>query len=348
MKKIKVIIVDDSAVVRNVLSTHLRKYEDIEIVGTAAEPYQARDLIVKMKPDVITLDIEMPKMSGLEFITVLMKHYPLPIIIISSLVSGKCETSLKCLELGAFDVVAKPSSDIAGKLTFMIDDLHRKICAAAAANAKNLIRSQSNTNTIQLSQIQATEKIIAIGASTGGTEAIRKVLERLPSNIPPIIISQHMPAGFTTSFAERLNNICPNLEVKEAEDNDSLSIGTVLLAPGDFHLLLKRDGAKFKINIKQGPKISGHRPSVDAMFLSVAASAGKNAIGVILTGMGGDGSDGIVEMFKKGADTIAQSEETCVVFGMPREAIIKGGIKYIVGLEKIPEKIIEILGKKVN
>lgn len=343
MRKIKVLIVDDSAVVRNVLSTHLQKYDDIEIVGTASDPYEGRDLIVKLKPDVITLDIEMPKMSGLEFISVLMKHYPLPIIIISSLISGKCETSLKCLELGAFDVVSKPSTDIVGKLSFMIDELYRKICAAAMANTHNLVRSQSNGSVIHLSQIQATEKIIAIGASTGGTEAIRKVLERLPANIPPIIITQHMPAGFTASFADRLNNICPNLEVKEAIDNEGLSTGKVLIAPGDYHLLLKRDGAKFKVNIKQGPKVSGHRPSVDVMFLSVAQVAGKNAIGVILTGMGGDGSEGILEMLKKGADTIAQSEDTCVVFGMPREAILKGGAKYIAKLEDIPEKIIGIL-----
>jgi len=343
MSKIKVLIIDDSAVIRNILSSNLSKFEDIEIIGTAADPYEGRDMIVKFRPDVVTLDIEMPKMNGLEFVGVLMEHYPLPVIIVSSLVTGRCDTSLKALELGAIDIFAKPSSDISRNMPLQMADLHNKIIAASHAKVTKRITSGIIKKSSSLASIKASDKIIAIGSSTGGTEAVRKVLEPLPSNIPPVIITQHMPAGFTNSFAKRLNDICRNIEVKEAENNERLINGTALIAPGGFHLLLKRDGAKFKVNIKQGPKVSGHRPSVDVMFLSVAQVAGKNAIGVILTGMGGDGSEGILEMLKKGADTIAQSEDTCVVFGMPREAILKGGAKYIAKLEDIPEKIIGIL-----
>ena len=343
MSKIKVLIIDDSAVIRNILSSNLSKFEDIEIIGTAADPYEGRDMIVKFRPDVVTLDIEMPKMNGLEFVGVLMEHYPLPVIIVSSLVTGRCDTSLKALELGAIDIFAKPSSDISRNMPLQMADLHNKIIAASHAKVTKRITSGIIKKSSSLASIKASDKIIAIGSSTGGTEAVRKVLEPLPSNIPPVIITQHMPAGFTNSFAKRLNDICRNIEVKEAENNERLINGTALIAPGGFHLLLKRDGAKYKVILKDGPKVCHQKPSADVMFYSVAEAAGKNSIGVILTGMGADGADGLLKMKNKGALTIGQSERTCVVYGMPREAALRGAIDFVEDLENIPEKIVNLL-----
>ncbi|HPG29644.1 MAG TPA: chemotaxis response regulator protein-glutamate methylesterase [bacterium] len=345
MKKVKVLIVDDSAVVRSILSSNLRKFEDIEVVGTASNPYEARNMIVELKPDVITLDIEMPRMNGLEFISVLMKSYPLPIIVISSLVSGKCETSLHALELGAVDIFAKPANDISGAFPLIIEELHQKIIYASFAKVGNSIleKPKNEKNIEVLSNIKSSEKVIAIGASTGGTEALKRVLEKLPQNMPPVIITQHMPAGFTKSFADRLNNICKNIEVREAVDSEKLHSGLALVAPGNFHLLLARDGAKFKVIVKDGPKICHQRPAVDVMFLSTAEIAGKNAVGVILTGMGSDGANGLLAMKKKGAVTISQSERTCVVYGMPREAYLKGAVDFVADLDDIPGKIIQAL-----
>ncbi|MBP7653614.1 chemotaxis response regulator protein-glutamate methylesterase [Candidatus Dependentiae bacterium] len=348
MNKVKVLIVDDSAVVRNILASNLKPYNDIEVVGTASNPYEARDMIVSLKPDVITLDIEMPRMNGLEFISVLMKSFPLPIIVISSLVSGKCETSLLALELGAVDIFAKPTADVSRKLPLIINELHDKIISVSTAKIfkkqeKTFVPDEKKISLSNLSNINATEKIIAIGASTGGTEAIKRVLEQLPPNMPPIIMTQHMPAGFTNSFAKRLNDICKNLEVREAADNDKLYQGLALLAPGNYHLLLARDGAKYKVLVKDGPKVCHQRPAVDVMFLSAAEVAGKNAVGVILTGMGSDGAAGLLAMKNKGAKTISQSEKTCVVYGMPREAVLKGAADFIEDLDAIPNRIIRLL-----
>lgn len=276
--------------------------------------------------------------QGIFFLTLL--------IILSSLVSGKCETSLKCLEFGAFDVISKPKLDITNKMPLLINELYLKIKAANSAKIDNLIFSKSiydEKKIVGLSNITATEKVITIGSSTGGTKALEKILLRLPSNMPPIIISQHMPAGFTFSFAQRLNSLCPQLEINEAVNDTILKNGTVHIAPGDFHLLLSNYGSKYKIFTKQVPKICCHRPSVDIMFSSVAKTAGKNAIGIILTGMGAEGAKGLLEMFKQGALTIAQDEKSSVVFGMLREAISAGAAKYVVSLDLIPEKIVQIL-----
>ncbi len=346
MEKIKVLIVDDSAVVRNILNSNLSKFDDIEIVGTAIDPYDARDKIIKLKPQVITLDLEMPRMNGLEFIEVLMEHFPLPIIVISSIVTGNCETSLKALELGALEVVPKPTSDIAENLSYMIQELADKIRAVSKARIfKSAIGNSNsiNINTENILKSERVKKIIAIGSSTGGTEVIRYILENMPENIPPIIVTQHMPQGFTDAFAKRLNAVCKNIEVREAKNNDFLHNGLALIAPGDFHLMLTRSGTEFKVSVKNSPKVNRFRPSIDVMFTSVAMTSGINAIGVILTGMGEDGAKGLLLMRGKGARTIAQSEKSCVVFGMPAASIKLKAAEFIEDIEGIPKRILQIL-----
>jgi len=343
LNKIKVLIVDDSAIVRKIFSEELAKYPDIEIVGAAPDPFVARDKIVNLKPDVITLDVEMPRMDGLTFLRKLMKYYPLPTIIVSSLTPNGGKLTLEALDIGAVDVIAKPGGSYSvGDMSAQLADKIR-----AAARAK-LIQSPARGATVQTSQehlralAQTTNKIIAIGASTGGTEALKAVLTKLPHNAPGVVIVQHMPANFTTAFAERLNSLC-QINVREARDNDSVIPGTALLAPGNYHMILRRSGARYYVEVKTGPMVHHQRPAVDILFKSTARFAGANAIGVILTGMGADGAEGLKEMRDAGAGTIAQDEKSCVVFGMPKEAIKLGAVERVLPLDLIAAEIIRMV-----
>lgn len=343
MGKIRVLIVDDSAIVRKIFSEELSKYPDIEIVGVAPDPYVARDKIVALKPDVITLDIEMPRMDGLTFLRKLMKHYPIPTIIVSSLTPKGGKMTLEAFDIGAVEVIAKPGS--AYTVGDMSAQLAEKIRAASRVNLSMQDRNVE-TGTPRIETIRAlsetTNKVIAIGASTGGTEALKAVLTKMPPNSPGIVIVQHMPANFTTAFAERLNGIC-QITVKEAQDNDSVTTGTALLAPGNFHMILRRSGARYYVEVKTGPMVHHQRPAVDVLFKSTARYAGANAIGVILTGMGADGAEGLLEMKKAGAGTIAQDEKTCVVFGMPKEAIKLGAADKVMPLPQIASEIVRMV-----
>jgi two-component system, chemotaxis family, protein-glutamate methylesterase/glutaminase len=341
--RIKVLIVDDSAIVRKIFSEELSKYSDIEVIGVAPDPYVARDKIVNLKPDVVTLDIEMPRMDGLTFLKKLMKYYPLPTIIVSSLTPKGGKLTLEAMDIGAVDVIAKPGSSYS--VGDMSAQLAEKIRAASRAR---LIRNEAanGNSSIENEPIKAlaqtSNKVIAIGASTGGTEALKKVLIKMPPNSPGIVIVQHMPANFTTAFAARLNDLC-QISVKEAEDNDSVTPGTALVAPGNFHMIFRRSGARYYVEIKTGPMVHHQRPAVDVLFKSTAKYAGANAIGVILTGMGADGAEGLLEMKKMGAGTIAQDEKTCVVFGMPKEAIKLGAADKVVPIELITSEIIKMV-----
>ncbi len=335
---ISVLVVDDSAIVRKVLSEELSRERGIQVVGTAPDPYVARDKIVRLKPDVITLDIEMPRMDGLTFLKKLMKYYPLPVIIVSSLTKKGGKLAMEALSLGALEVISKPSASYSvGDMSVQLAD---KIRAVANVNMKAKIESARNQTppTEKVTGVKAlsatTNKILAIGASTGGTEAIKTVLMGMPPNSPGIIVVQHMPAKFTTSFAERLDSLCA-IRVKEAHDGDSVVNGQALIAPGNFHMLLRRSGARYYVQIKNGPMVHHQRPSVDVLFKSVADYAGGNAVGVILTGMGADGADGLLQMRQSGARTIAQDERTCVVFGMPKEAIKREAAEKVVALPDV-------------
>jgi two-component system chemotaxis response regulator CheB len=343
-RKIRVLIVDDSAIVRKIFTQELSKYPDIEVVGTAPDPYIARDKIVALKPDVITLDIEMPRMDGLTFLKKLMKYYPIPTIVVSSLTPKNSAMALEALEAGAVEVLAKPGGSYS--VGDMSVQLVEKIRAAARAR---LLKAPSETPTVgivkeapKLSLTQTTHKIIAMGASTGGTEALKVVLMQMPPTSPGIVIVQHMPPKFTQAFAERLNSLC-QLTVKEAQNGDAVIPGVALIAPGNYHMVLKRSGARYYVEIKDGPLVCYQRPSVDVLFHSVARYAGPNAIGVIMTGMGRDGASGLLEMKKAGAKTIAQDEETCVVFGMPKEAIKLGAVDVVAPLQDIPKVILNML-----
>jgi two-component system chemotaxis response regulator CheB len=342
MKKIRVLVVDDSAVVRKVFSEELAQEKDIEVVATAPDPYVARDKIVALQPDVVTLDIEMSRMDGITFLRKLMKYYPLPVIIVSSLTPAGGSLALEAMEIGAVDVICKPS--VAYSVGDMSAQLAEKIRAAAQVNMAQKVRMLGvvRSEAPRLSLSKTTNKIIAIGASTGGTEALKDVLTQFPANTPGIMIVQHMPANFTTSFAERLNSLC-RIRVKEAEDGDSVLPGTALLAPGNFHMVMRRSGARYYVNVKSGPLVCYQRPAVDVLFNSVAAYGGANAIGVILTGMGKDGAQGMLKMKEAGAQTIAQDEKSCVVFGMPKEAIAAGGVDRVVSLRDIPAEVLKML-----
>jgi two-component system, chemotaxis family, protein-glutamate methylesterase/glutaminase len=343
LNRIKVLIVDDSAIVRKIFSEELSKYSDIEVVGVAPDPYVARDKIVTLKPDVVTLDIEMPRMDGLTFLKKLMKYYPLPTIIVSSLTPKGGKLTLEAMDIGAVDVIAKPGSSYS--VGDMSAQLVEKIRAASRAKIiKREIISGGGTEEAEPIKAlsQTTNKIIAIGASTGGTEALKRVLIKMPPNSPGIVIVQHMPANFTTAFAARLNDLC-QISVKEAEDNDSVTPGTALVAPGNFHMILRRSGARYYVEVKTGPMVHHQRPAVDVLFKSTAKYAGANAIGVILTGMGADGAEGLLEMKKMGAGTIAQDEKSCVVFGMPKEAIKLGAADKVVTLDMIASEIIKMV-----
>ncbi len=340
---IKVLIVDDSAVVRQVLSAELSKASDIEVVGTAMDPYVARDKIINLRPDVVTLDLEMPRMNGLTFLGKLMKYYPLPVIIISSLTPQGSGTALRALELGAVDVVSKPGS--AYSVADISKTLIEKVRTAATAHVVRTETSERKPQPLQYDSktlLHTTHKVLAIGASTGGTRAIEDVLRALPPNTPGTVIVQHMPEHFTTSFAGRLNELSA-MEVREARNNDAVVPGLALIAPGNHHIALRRSGARYLAMVKSGPPVHHQRPSVDVLFHSMAKQVGANAIGVILTGMGRDGAKGLLAMREAGAHTIAQDEKSCVVFGMPREAIEIGGVEKVVPLHRIANCILSTL-----
>lgn len=337
-RKIRVLIVDDSAVVRQIFERELARDPEIEVIGTAPDPYVARDKIVKLSPDVVTLDVEMPRMDGITFLKKLMRHLPLPVIIVSSLTGKGGELAMEALEAGAVDVMCKPGT--AYTVGDMSIELIDKIKAAARVSVKKREMAPAAPVTERLSMTRTTHKIVAIGASTGGTQALQRVLTALPATAPGIVIVQHMPEHFTRSFADRLNALCA-IEVKEAEDGDTVSPGKALIAPGNYHMLLTRSGAVYKVQVKKGPLVSRHRPSVDVLFKSVARYAGRNSVGVIMTGMGADGAQGMLEMKQNGAVTFAQDEATCVVYGMPKEAVALGGVDSVVPLDAIPRKILD-------
>ncbi len=351
-KKIKVLIVDDSAVVRNTLTEILSADPEIEVIATAADPFIAAERIRDEIPDVITLDVEMPRMDGITFLQKLMSQRPIPVVICSSLAEEMSETTLKALEYGAVEIIQKPKM---GTKTF-IEESRVRICDAvkAASQARvsrhlairreiapkltaDAMMEKPRTNAM----VQTTEKVVVVGASTGGTEALRVFLEAMPADSPGIVIVQHMPEGFTRAFSQRLDGLC-RISVKEAENNDTVVRGRALIAPGNHHLLLKRSGARYYVEIKDGPLVSRHRPSVDVLFRSAARYSGKNTVGVIMTGMGDDGAKGMKEMKDAGAINIAQDEATSVVFGMPNEAIKSGGVDMIRPLEAIAREVVKL------
>jgi two-component system chemotaxis response regulator CheB len=336
--KIRVLVVDDSAVVRQILTREFSKDKDIEVVGTAPDPYVARDKIVQLKPDVITLDVEMPRMDGVTFLRKLMKHHPIPVIIVSSLTAAGSELAMEALQYGAIDVMCKPGT--AYNVGDMSELLIQKIKAAAMVDMKkraDIIKERaaaSSEPVKRLAMTKTTNKIIAIGASTGGTEAIKDVLVSFPAGAPGTVIVQHMPEYFTKSFAERLNASC-EINVKEAENGDRVIPGRALLAPGNKHMVLKRSGAQYLVEIKDGPLVFHQRPAVEVLFNSVAMYAGANAVGMILTGMGKDGAKGLLAMKESGAYTIVQDEASSVVWGMPGEAFKIGAATIVLPLKKI-------------
>ena len=343
--KTRVLVVDDSAVVRRIFLKELSRDPEIEVVGTAPDPFVARDKIIRLKPDVVTLDIEMPRMDGITFLKKLMRYYPLPVIIVSSLTPKGGELALEALNSGAVEIMCKPGA--AYTVGDMSVELTDKIKAAARVRVTKggADRFPAPTSTQRLAMTRTTHKIVGIGASTGGTQALQQVLCTLPANAPGALIVQHMPEHFTRSFAERLNQLCA-LEVKEAEDGDTVVPGKVLIAPGNYHMLLRRSGARYYTQIKTGPLVSRHRPSANVLFKSIARYAGRNAIGVIMTGMGDDGAEGLLAMKQVGAATIAQNEASCVVFGMPREAIKLNAVSHVEPLLRIPARILELAEKE--
>jgi len=338
---IKVLIIDDSAMIRKVFEQELSKDPEIEVVGTAPDPFVGRDKIVYLKPDVITLDIEMPRMDGLTFLEKLMKHYPLPVVVVSSLAKKGGDVALKAMELGAVEVLSKPGS--AYSVGDMSEQLIEKV--KAAANVKvfktaDKATPSGTTGTLAAMSVKSTNKIIAIGASTGGTDALREVITKLPQNSPPVVIVQHMPQNFTKAFADRLNQIS-QVNVKEAEDGEYLAMGKVLIAPGNQHMEIRRSGINYYVTLFDGPMVFHQRPAVEILFNSVAKYAGQNAVGVILTGMGKDGAQGLLAMRNAGASTIAQDEKTSIVFGMPKEAIDVGAAQVIKPLPQIAQAMLD-------
>ncbi len=353
-KKIKVLIVDDSALVRQVLSEMLNSAPDIEVVGTAQDPYVARERIKSLNPDVLTLDVEMPRMDGVTFLRNLMRLRPMPVVMVSTLTEKGADITFQALELGAVDFVSKPKTDIAHTLDDYAEEIITKVRTAASARVQALTRSLADdglarhTADAVLGKVSAsnhfrtTDRILAIGASTGGTEAIKEVLMRLPADTPGTVITQHIPEAFSAPFAKRMNGTSA-MTVCEAEDGQQIVTGHAYIAPGSQHLLVERDGARYICRLNDGPPVNRHKPSVDVLFRSVAQNVGSNAISVLLTGMGDDGARGMQEMKEAGAPTIAQDEKSSVVWGMPGEAVKLGCVDSVLSLAKIPAYILQRL-----
>ena len=344
MRKIRVLVVEDSLFFRELLVKHLNRHPEIEVVASAADPFEARDMIVKYKPDVMTLDIEMPRMNGLEFLRKLMPQYPMPVVMISSL----SDKVFDALNAGAVDFVAKPAMSDRKRLEELLTNelpVKIKIASTAKINTSKRVSVPELTETMNL-KASSKDLVLAIGASTGGTEAIATVLKDFGPDIPGTIIVQHMPVGFTGMYANRLNDRC-RVSVKEAKDGDVLTPGQVLIAPGgDCQMRLVKVNGNYQVEIKPGPKVSGHCPSVDVMFESVAKAAGSRALGIILTGMGADGAKGLLEMRKAGAHTIGQDESTCIVYGMPKVAYDIGAVEYQEKLDNIAKRTYDVLNNK--
>jgi two-component system chemotaxis response regulator CheB len=345
-RRIKVLIVDDSALIRSLLTDIVNHQSDMVAVGAAPDPYAARDMIRNLDPDVLTLDVEMPRMDGIDFLEKLMRLRPMPVVMVSTLTEKGSEVTFRALELGAVDFVAKPKIDIAAGMQEYCNEIAEKIRAAASARLKRpasaLVAPKHSADIVLpavSNRIASTEKLIIVGASTGGTEAIKEFLVRLPPDCPGILIAQHMPEAFTRSFADRLNKLC-KITVKEAGHGERVLPGHVFIAPGHSHLMLKRSGANYVTELSQAEPVNRHRPSVDVLFRSAANFAGRNAIGVILTGMGKDGAAGMLEMRRAGAHTFAQDEASCVVFGMPREAVAIGAVDEVVPLQDMAQRVL--------
>lgn len=341
----KVLIVDDSALMRQLLTQILSSDPELQVVGTAADPYSARDKIKALQPDVLTLDIEMPRMDGLTFLEKLMRGHPMPVVMISSLTSKGADTTLRALSLGAVDYIAKPKLDVSDGTVEQADDIVAKVKNAARVKIRNSA-VQTSTRAASLGdrpyQFSATHKVVAIGASTGGTEALRELLSPLPADFPGIVIVQHMPETFTRQFAERLDSLC-KIRVQEARDGDRILPGLALLAPGGHHMAATRKGMEYAVRVYRGERVNRHLPSVDVLFSSCARELGRNSVGVILTGMGSDGARGMLEMKQANAFNIAQDEASSIVFGMPREAILLNAVDQVLPLNRIPEALLQRL-----
>ena len=345
--KIKVLVIDDSALIRSLLTEIINSQRDMEVVGAAPDPLIAREMIKQLNPDVLTLDVEMPKMDGLDFLEKLMRLRPMPVVMVSTLTERGSEITMRALELGAVDFVTKPKMSITDGMLEYTDVIADKIRTASKARIATLQRHVSTQATsaapAQLrNPLISSEKLLIIGASTGGTEAIKSFLLQMPSDCPGILITQHMPAGFTKSFANRLDSLC-QISVKEAAGGERILPGHAYIAPGDKHLLLARSGANYVTQLSDAPPVNRHKPSVDVLFESAAEYAGKNVIGVILTGMGKDGAVGMAQMHDAGAYTFAQNEESCVVYGMPREAVAHGGVDEVAHLLDLPKLVLNHL-----
>ncbi|HSH72562.1 MAG TPA: chemotaxis response regulator protein-glutamate methylesterase [Methylophilaceae bacterium] len=345
--KIKVLIVDDSALIRSLLTEIINSQPDMTVVGAAPDPLIARDMIKQLNPDVLTLDVEMPKMDGLEFLEKLMRLRPMPVVMVSTLTERGSEITMRALELGATDFVTKPKISISDGMREYTDLIADKIRAASQARIASLPRQSPSVNghaapVALRNPLISSEKLLIIGASTGGTEAIKSFLLQMPSDCPGILITQHMPAGFTKSFANRLDSLC-QISVKEAEGGERILPGHAYIAPGDKHLMLARSGANYVTQLSDAPPVNRHKPSVDVLFDSAAESAGRNVIGVILTGMGKDGAVGMLQMKNAGAHNFAQNEESCVVYGMPKEAVAHGGVDEVAHLNDLPKLVLNYL-----
>lgn len=352
-KKIRILIVDDSALVRDILSEYFSKDPELEVVGTAADPYQARDILVIEKPDVMTLDIEMPRMDGITFLKRFMRVIPTPTIIVSSLTEKNKRLTMDALEAGAVDVVSKPKSGLVDSLPLMMTDLIRKVKMAATVNVSKIQRNSPESiqtpNSFAMQPLDdSTDRVIAIGSSTGGTEALARILPVFPTACPGIVIVQHMPADYTASLADRLDRLC-QMTVKEAQNGDRVKSGQILIAPGGTqHMKVQRYGGKYRIKLVDGDPVSSHRPSVDVLFQSVAKAAGKKVVAALLTGMGKDGANGLLEIKHAGGKTFVQDERTSVVWGMPKVAWQMHAAEAMVSLENIPRTIIKALKQSME